>query len=78
MQYARKTGRVFPDIIIHRRGKEINCAVIEAKPSNAIDERVKSDENKLRAYKKELGYHYAIQVTFHIGNSPQVTWNFID
>ena len=71
------TGRVFPDIIVHRRGKKWNAVVIEAKTSNADRERVRADREKLRAFKRELGYRHAVQLTFHV-ETPQVTWEFID
>jgi len=55
---------VFPDIIIHRRGKRDNFIVIEAKKLSNTDD---SDKEKLDIYKKELSYKYAYFVRFPIG-----------
>lgn len=52
---------VYPDIIIHRRGIPEGFVVIEAKKKgNEID----PDQQKLKAYKRELGYKYAYQIIF--------------
>jgi len=50
---------VFPDIIIHKRRKPINLAVIEVKMSWKSG-RKDFDFEKLRAYKKEFDYEYAV------------------
>ena len=55
---------VFPDIIIHRRGKSENIIVIEAKKTSNRDN---SDKEKLVIYKKELSYKHAYYVKFPIG-----------
>ena len=55
---------VFPDIIIHRRGKRDNFIVIEAKKTSNRDN---SDKEKLVIYKKELSYKHAYYVKFPIG-----------
>jgi hypothetical protein len=54
---------VFPDIIIHRRGKRENIVVIEAKKLSNRDE---SDEEKLRLYKKVYLYEHAYFVKFPV------------
>lgn len=54
---------VYPDIIIHRRGTNVNLIVIEAKKSN----NYASDEDKLKAYKEDLKYKYAFAVKFLVG-----------
>ena len=72
------TGRVYPDIIIHRCGARKNAVVIEGKPSIANAERIRTDVEKLRAYKRELHYRQAVQLTFHVGDAPDITWEFVD
>ena len=57
---------VYPDIIIHHRGrgKKCNFIVIEAKK---ISNRDDSDKEKLAIYKKELLYEHAYYVEFLVG-----------
>jgi hypothetical protein len=64
---------VYPDIIVHHRGTRDNFIVIEAKKSSNLQEhqeegQCKCDHCKLRAYKKDLSYHYAFFVIFPVGN----------
>ena len=62
---------VFPDIVVHRRGKHakrLNLLVLEAKKStNRVGNRW--DFRKLRAFKSkcQLGYKYAAFVRFDTG-----------
>jgi len=49
---------VYPDIIIHHRNTNRNLLVIEAKKTTS-GVSVEYDMEKLRAYKKELGYVFA-------------------
>jgi len=55
---------VFPDIIIHRRGKRDNFIVIEAKKTSSRDN---TDKEKLVTYKEDLSYKHAYFVRFPIG-----------
>ena len=55
---------VYPDIIVHHRRTKNNLLVIEAKKSNFNGEDL--DEQKLKAFKKDLGYKYAFKVTFPV------------
>lgn len=55
---------VYPDIIIHHRRTSENFIVIEAKKSNSRVEDL--DDQKLCAYKSDLGYKYAYKITFPI------------
>ncbi len=56
-------GRVFPDIIVHRRNKPENLLVIEIKKStSAVGDEV--DREKLRAFCAELGYEHALFLRF--------------
>lgn len=57
---------VYPDIIIHFRGKAKGLVIIEAKKSNRGPN---DDEEKLRLYKEELGYPYAFFIKFPAGTS---------
>lgn len=56
---------VFPDVIVHHRGLEENYLVLEFKKiRNGLDGDV--DRQKLRAYKKELHYSYALFVAIGV------------
>ena len=52
---------VYPDIIIHKRGSDINYIVIEAKKENN-EKSYERDKNKLIEYKNILKYQYAFLV----------------
>lgn len=61
-----KGETVYPDIIVHERGKENNLLVIEAKKdNNSTVEAVKLDKFKLSKYKSDLGYKFALFITFN-------------
>lgn len=52
---------VFPDVIVHRRGTRSNLLVLEFKKSTSkVDRRI--DFLKLRGYKEQLGYEFALFV----------------
>ena len=55
---------VFPDIIVHRRGEnEHNLLVIEMKKaSGRFGQDYDYDIEKLRAFRRELGYTFAVHV----------------
>lgn len=55
---------VYPDIIIHHRGKKCNFIVIEVKK---VSNRDDSDKKKLEIYKNELFYEHAYFVRFLVG-----------
>lgn len=57
---------VFPDIIIHHRGTDENLIVIEIKKSSN-PQSPDRDFQKLEAFKKQLGYEYAIFIMFNVG-----------
>jgi len=70
---------VFPDVIAHKRGRggsENNYLVIEFKKStNTTSHSV--DLDKLRAYKSELAYKFALFIELATGSNPgvkQVQW----
>jgi hypothetical protein len=50
---------VFPDIIVHRRNTDQNLLVIEMKKTSS-QENDEYDYGKLRAFKNQLGYKYAV------------------
>jgi hypothetical protein len=57
---------VYPDIIVHHRGKEKqNLLVIEAKKKSNRSQ-LGRDENKLRSFADELGYQYCVLVIFDV------------
>jgi len=56
-------SRVYPDIIVHRRGEDgPNVMVVEVKRVNAPDKSLEFDREKLRLYTQEFGYHHAFLV----------------
>lgn len=57
---------VYPDIIIHHRGKQSGLVIIEAKKSNS---RSNDDKEKLKLYKQDLGYPYAFFIKFPVKTS---------
>jgi hypothetical protein len=67
---------VYPDIIVHRRNTTDNLLVIEAKKSNNPNGS-EDDKNKLRDFKREIGYLNAAFVEFVVGDDPRVTWEWI-
>jgi len=52
---------VFPDIIIHKRGSDQNFVVIEMKKTTSTEDD-SYDLQKLKAFKEQLGYKFAIFV----------------
>lgn len=67
---------VYPDIIVHKRGTNDNLLVIEIKKTSggAGDE----DREKLRAFKGQLGYGFALFVRFDVneraGSIDEIAW----
>jgi hypothetical protein len=57
---------VFPDIIIHHRGKDENLIVIEVKKSTSQVSKC-FDIKKLIAFKKQLKYQYAMFLEIKTG-----------
>jgi len=57
---------VYPDVIVHKRGTSENLLVIEVKKStsNVPDGR---DVEKLRAFRKDLGYQYGLFLRLKCG-----------
>jgi hypothetical protein len=63
---------VFPDIIVHKRGSDVNLLVIEVKKTSSRRSS-DHDERKLRAFKEQLQYRYARLVTFLAGEQDGAT-----
>ncbi|MBI4587554.1 MAG: hypothetical protein HY725_01835 [Candidatus Rokubacteria bacterium] len=61
-------SRVYPDIIVHHRGKPENLLVIEVKKStsNRADD---ADIAKLQALRQQLGYQYGLFLRFGSGTA---------
>jgi hypothetical protein len=55
---------VFPDIIIHKRKTNCNLLVLEAKKTGGSPLK---DYNKLKAFKNQLRYEYAVFIRFNTG-----------
>jgi len=64
----KSQGDVYPDIIIHHRGTKDNLLVMEIKTSTNRTSK-EFDCHKLRAFKDELGYQFALFVRFRTGTS---------
>ena len=62
----RKTGRVFPDIIVHKRGDEgPNLLAIEIKIKGRPGEEC--DIAKLQGYISNIGYSCGLYISFNLG-----------
>jgi hypothetical protein len=62
-------SRVFPDIIVHRRGErgtEGNWLVIEVKKSSDAP-GIEADRCKLKCYMRDLGYQHAVLLICVVG-----------
>ena len=57
---GEKERKVFPDIIIHERGKRVNLAVIEAKKLNSDPKRKKEGIGKLKAFIMDPNFEYCV------------------
>jgi len=67
---------VFPDIIIHERGKRVNLVVIEAKKLNSDPKDKKEDIEKLKVFITNPNYEYCVGLFLEIGTtreSPKLT-----
>jgi hypothetical protein len=68
---------VYPDIIVHRRGTQQNLLVIEMKKTTS---RENDDYHfrKLRAYKRQLAYRFAVFIKIGTGDQnagiPEIVW----
>lgn len=70
-------GRVFPDIVVHRRGCRDNLLAIEVKKSRAPERDTESDRNKLREFTSPngLAYRFGAHVVLNVrGKISTVTW----
>lgn len=69
---AEHGSRVFPDVIVHKRGSTDNHVVFELKKSSnpEPDDR---DFEKLRSYCQQLGYRHGVFVRLIVGaDTPEV------
>ena len=60
---------VYPDIIVHHRETKDNLLVIEIKKTSCNQLSNDLDVEKLKEYKRQLGYTYAIFVRFKTGGN---------
>lgn len=72
-----KAITVYPDIIVHKRGNnDENYIVIEIKKStNNSPEEIDYDKRKLKEYKSQLGYKFAIFINIATGSDFSSTQN---
>ncbi|HET8791176.1 MAG TPA: hypothetical protein VFM75_08195 [Modicisalibacter sp.] len=62
---ATEARTVYPDIVIHKRGTSQNLAAIEiSKSTNDFGKH--QDVKKLKAYKAQIGYAYAVLLTIGV------------
>lgn len=66
MRLKGKLRRVFPDIIIHKRGPENNLLIIEIK-KNASDEQKRDQIKRINKFKEQMGYSYGLFINFKTG-----------
>jgi len=57
---------VYPDIVIHHRGTDHNLVAIEMKKTASRDSG-EEDRKKLKGYKEQLGYKYAVFIKLKTG-----------
>ena len=57
-------SRVYPDIIVHKRGTAENIMIIEVKITGKFGD-IKHDYDKLKAYKEDLNYKFAYFIQLH-------------
>jgi len=65
---------VFPDIIVHKRGTDNNLLVIEIKKCTSSKVRDDFDIAKLKAFRADKDYRFAVFLKFKIGNTDEVGW----
>jgi hypothetical protein len=70
---------VFPDLIVHKRGTNINLLAIEVNKLQGNDQ-AKQSEIKLKAFKDFLGYQYAVLLILKTGKECPgiIAFNFIE
>ncbi|MBU4360611.1 hypothetical protein KKA66_02045 [Patescibacteria group bacterium] len=74
--YELKPKTVFPDIIIHKRGKNgKNLLVIEAKKDPTTKEKI-NDIDKLKKIQKQYNYTFAVFMKFNIGDK-DIEYEFV-
>lgn len=61
-------SRVYPDIIVHHRGKPENLLVIEVKKSTS-SRSDQGDLAKLQALREQLGYRHSVFIRFGCGTA---------
>ena len=61
-------GRVFPDIIVHKRGTHCNLLVVEVKKNHTWSDD--DDRDKLRKFREDerLGYKHALFLNLGVGD----------
>ena len=72
-----KAITVYPDIIVHKRKTNENLLVIELKKDGANKEDCDYDKNKLKAFKDQLNYKYAVFIKIQIGEKPSYSIDWI-
>ena len=65
-----KGKTVFPDIIVHKRGRQCNLLVVEVKKTNS-DVCDDVDIYKLHAFKNELEYSHALFLKIGVGDQSE-------
>lgn len=75
---GQKTGRVFPDLIVHQPGHsswEHNLLVLEAKKGHVSPQNRQADYRKLRGFITAFGYQQAVFLEFDgVGGCPRLQW----
>jgi hypothetical protein len=63
---GRRTGRVCPDLIVHKRNTDTNLLIVEIKKSTSSGSG-EYDICKIAAYRRDLGYTYGAFLEFLAG-----------
>lgn len=83
LQQDTEDKTVYPDIIVHKRGKECNLLVIEAKKNQSTERGNKRgeirDRVKLSKYVEKFGYKHALFLKLGVGDDyeslTEVEWH---
>jgi len=74
--YHGKSKRVFPDIIIHKRGASDNLLIIEMK-KDANKKVGKKEKDRISDFKKYYGYKYGLFMNLKTGKVPNIVLEWV-
>ena len=60
---------VFPDIIVHQRGAQVNLVILEVKKLHSNSSRKEDDIEKLKAFLNDPNFEYCVGLFLEIGTT---------